>query len=100
MHLYHENMLNKIGSGIGHVIKIDNNTKETSRGKYARIVVVVDLRKPLVLKVNNKNHVQIVNTKIYPIYAFYVGVLAIATLNAVSLRARTLRSVNPFRRKR
>ncbi|OMO53258.1 reverse transcriptase [Corchorus capsularis] len=41
------NILKRIGNQIGHLVRIDANTASTSRGKYARLCVEVDLDTPL-----------------------------------------------------
>ncbi|RYR20260.1 hypothetical protein Ahy_B03g065356 [Arachis hypogaea] len=43
-----ESILKKIGNIIGRTIKVDSNTADIARGKYARICVELDLTKPLV----------------------------------------------------
>ncbi|QHO31323.1 hypothetical protein S83_026012 [Arachis hypogaea] len=45
---YHQSILKKIGNIIGRTIKVDSNTADIARGKYARICVELDLTKPLV----------------------------------------------------
>ncbi|KAL4367934.1 hypothetical protein GQ457_05G017930 [Hibiscus cannabinus] len=45
---YTKSMFRFIANAIGKIIKIDYNTKEGKRGRFARIVVVIDLNKPLV----------------------------------------------------
>ncbi|KAL4313865.1 hypothetical protein AHAS_Ahas15G0027800 [Arachis hypogaea] len=48
--LYDRMVLRKIGNLVGRTIKVDSNTAELSRGKFARMCVEVDLTKPLVGK--------------------------------------------------
>ncbi|XP_016186131.1 uncharacterized protein LOC107627827 [Arachis ipaensis] len=45
---YDEEMLKKIGNVIGQTMKVDVNTAEKSRGKFARLCVQLDLTAPLV----------------------------------------------------
>ncbi|KAL4278157.1 hypothetical protein GQ457_03G033120 [Hibiscus cannabinus] len=45
---YTKSMFRFIANAIGKIIKIDYNTKEGKRGRFARIAVVIDLNKPLV----------------------------------------------------
>ncbi|KAL4362551.1 hypothetical protein GQ457_04G013570 [Hibiscus cannabinus] len=45
---YPKSMLRYIASVIGRVVKIDYNTSEGKRGRFARLAAVVDLNKPLV----------------------------------------------------
>ncbi|KAI9089167.1 hypothetical protein K1719_029446 [Acacia pycnantha] len=44
---YHKSIIRSIGGVFGEVIKVDYNTDSDDRGKFARIVVVIDLTKPL-----------------------------------------------------
>ncbi|XP_016206041.1 uncharacterized protein LOC107646367 [Arachis ipaensis] len=44
---YNRTILEKIGNIIGCTLKVDSNTAEVSREKFARICVEVDLEKPL-----------------------------------------------------
>ncbi|KAF7833197.1 ribonuclease H [Senna tora] len=48
---YEENVLMAIGSAIGAPIKVDTNTIQAARGRFARVCVEVDLKKPLIGKV-------------------------------------------------
>ncbi|XP_057723606.1 uncharacterized protein LOC130939520 [Arachis stenosperma] len=43
---YEKNMLNKIGDVIGRTLKVDTNTADKSRGKFARLCVELDLTAP------------------------------------------------------
>ncbi|RYR65534.1 hypothetical protein Ahy_A03g011470 [Arachis hypogaea] len=55
---YNRTILRKIGNIIGRTLKIDSNTAEVSRGKFARLCVEVALIKPLVAQyqINGVNH--------------------------------------------
>ncbi|KAL4310986.1 hypothetical protein GQ457_01G041260 [Hibiscus cannabinus] len=44
---YNPELFCHIASVVGHVVKIDDNTAAGGRGRFARIVVLVDLNKPL-----------------------------------------------------
>lgn len=66
LHLYHEKLVHKIGSAVGRIIKIDNDTTEANRGKYARIAVAINLRWLLVSKVKVKNYVQLIEYENLP----------------------------------
>ncbi|QHO28903.1 uncharacterized protein LOC127740571 [Arachis duranensis] len=46
--LYDRNILRKIENIIGRTVKVDSNTAELCRGKFARLCVEVDLTKPLI----------------------------------------------------
>ncbi|KAK5774661.1 hypothetical protein PVK06_042517 [Gossypium arboreum] len=50
-HLYKRQILMEIGSLIGKITKLDINTDSRARGRYARIVVFVNLGKPLISKI-------------------------------------------------
>ncbi|KAL4319188.1 hypothetical protein GQ457_18G002400 [Hibiscus cannabinus] len=51
-------LFRRIADVIGRVIKVDYNTKEAGRGKFARLVVLVDLNKPLKACIGIDNFVQ------------------------------------------
>ncbi|KAL4304455.1 hypothetical protein GQ457_10G010860 [Hibiscus cannabinus] len=55
---YCKALFRRIAAVIGSVVKVDYNTKEAGRGKFARIVVLVDLNKPLKSCVGIDNFVQ------------------------------------------
>ena len=46
--LYEAEVLKQIGEAIGKVLRIDTHTALESRGKYARMCIQVDVRKPLI----------------------------------------------------
>lgn len=58
---------------MGKVIKIDYNTFDMLWGKFAPIVVLVDMRKPLKSKVSVKNRVQQVEYESLPQIYFECG---------------------------
>nr|XP_029146221.1 uncharacterized protein LOC114924801 [Arachis hypogaea] len=45
---YEETMLSKIGNVIGRTLKVDTNTADKRRGKFARLCVELNLAEPLV----------------------------------------------------
>ncbi|MBA0692716.1 hypothetical protein Goari_010253, partial [Gossypium aridum] len=47
----YRDLLKAIGSTIGHVIKIDYNTENGTKGKFAHMALNVDLNKPLISKI-------------------------------------------------
>ncbi|XP_052288754.1 uncharacterized protein LOC107176124 [Citrus sinensis] len=51
IYLYHQKTLSKIGQLVGEVIKLNDNTELSTRGKFARIAVRISLAKPLVSEV-------------------------------------------------
>lgn len=73
MHLYHEKMIRKISSAVGRIIKIDNSTRDTLGGQYVRVIISVDLRKPLVSKVQVKNSTQIIEYESLPSVCYSYG---------------------------
>lgn len=44
---YKESWLCKAGDQIGRTIKVDSTTRDTARGRFARVCVEIDLKKPL-----------------------------------------------------
>lgn len=49
IHYNHKRVLRRLGKIIGHVLKINYNTTSATRGKFARIVVELCLKKTLCL---------------------------------------------------
>lgn len=56
LELYSTPFLNRIGSSLGTMLKIDKMTSIHSDGKYARICVELDLSKPLVPHIEVRGH--------------------------------------------
>lgn len=48
--MYKKNVIKSIRERVGHVIKLDDNTCNAQRGHFVRLVVHVDLNKPLISK--------------------------------------------------
>lgn len=48
LHYYHKKIIRMLGHVVGRVLKIDYNTEQATRGKFARITIEVYLDKPLV----------------------------------------------------
>ncbi|KAJ4837111.1 hypothetical protein Tsubulata_038095 [Turnera subulata] len=44
---YHSRILRTLGNLVGRTVKIDSNTTQSKRGKFAKVAVAVDLSKPL-----------------------------------------------------
>ena len=44
---YHKEALLRIGSGLGPVLRVDVNTVTGTRGRFARICIQLDIKKPL-----------------------------------------------------
>ncbi|XP_031091089.1 uncharacterized protein LOC115996090 [Ipomoea triloba] len=55
---FNYNFLEKVGKKMGRPIRADMNTSTGSRGRYARILVEVDITKPLLFKYKLKNKVR------------------------------------------
>lgn len=64
--LYNKKMLHRIRSSIGKLVKIDEIISMALRGKYGRMVVSVNLNKPLVSKVDIKGRVQLIEYENLP----------------------------------
>nr|KJB08190.1 hypothetical protein B456_001G070100 [Gossypium raimondii] len=61
-----KSLLNAIGSTIGEVVKVDDNTKNGMSGRSTHMEAIVDLSKPLILRVCIENALQ----RLYPQYTF------------------------------
>ncbi|XP_019234876.1 PREDICTED: uncharacterized protein At4g02000-like [Nicotiana attenuata] len=55
---YDVEILQRVGSKLGHLLKIDTCTSATTRGRYARICIEVPLERPLKTYINIGNHRQ------------------------------------------
>ncbi|KAL9437499.1 hypothetical protein AB3S75_023378 [Citrus x aurantiifolia] len=73
MHLYHQNILQKIGQLVGEVIKFDDNTELSTRGKFARIAVRISLVQPLVSQIEINGRVQKIEYEGLPVIRFNCG---------------------------
>lgn len=73
IHFYHKNVIQRLGQIIGPVIKIDSNTIAVQRGKFARLVVELDLQKPLVSQFNLEGRIQKVEYENLPTICFGCG---------------------------
>ncbi|MBA0860532.1 hypothetical protein Goshw_018515 [Gossypium schwendimanii] len=49
--MYKKNLLKAKGNIIGQVIKVDDNTENGSRGRFASMAISIDLKQPLVSKI-------------------------------------------------
>ncbi|XP_021598885.1 uncharacterized protein LOC110604906 [Manihot esculenta] len=72
--LYHKPILEQVGSMIGKVIKIDERTLLATRGCFARLVVTVDLTKPLITRILVNENLKVIEYEALPIGCFYCGV--------------------------
>lgn len=71
---YNSEFLMKLGARIGRPIKVDYATSVTSRGKFARLCVEVDLSKPLVPKFSLRNKVRKIEYEGLYLVCFKCGV--------------------------
>ncbi|OMO98612.1 Endonuclease/exonuclease/phosphatase, partial [Corchorus olitorius] len=56
--IFDSNTLRRIGNQLGVLLRVDANTASSSRGRYARICVQVDLDRPLLPRVRIGQHVK------------------------------------------
>ncbi|KAK9200018.1 hypothetical protein WN944_015213 [Citrus x changshan-huyou] len=73
VHLYHQKTLYKISQLVGEVIKFDDNTELSTRGKFARIAVRISLAQPLVSQVEINGRVQKIEYEGLPVICFQCG---------------------------
>ncbi|KAL4273826.1 hypothetical protein GQ457_13G020550 [Hibiscus cannabinus] len=71
--LYQRSMITAIGECIGPVLKIDYQTESGCRGRFARMAVSLDLRKPLVSKLSINGRLQVVEYESLPTIYFECG---------------------------
>ncbi|KAL4354463.1 hypothetical protein GQ457_06G022390 [Hibiscus cannabinus] len=71
--LYKRSFIETIGSQVGFVIKIDFQTENGCRGRFARMAVSLNLRRPLVSKLIINGRPQIVEYKSLPMVCFHCG---------------------------
>lgn len=60
-------MLNKFGSSVRTVIKINDNIVTVSHEKYTSMAVAINLNKPLISKVEIKGRVQLIEYENLPL---------------------------------
>ncbi|KAL4332004.1 hypothetical protein GQ457_07G003470 [Hibiscus cannabinus] len=70
---YTKSMFRCIAGVIGKIVKIDYNTTEGKRGKFARLAVVVDLKKPLISSIIIDNFHQKIEYEGLPIIFYGCG---------------------------
>ncbi|KAL4360837.1 hypothetical protein GQ457_04G024990 [Hibiscus cannabinus] len=71
---YKRSLIEAIGSRIGSVIKIDYQTDNGSRGRFARMAISINMSKPLVSKIVINGLTQIVEYESLPIVCFNCGI--------------------------
>ncbi|XP_028807320.1 uncharacterized protein LOC114762037 [Neltuma alba] len=72
-HYYHKSVLRAIGEVIGQVIKIDYNTEDVDKARFARLAVKLDLTKPLISKINLDGITQYVEYEGLPTICYCCG---------------------------
>lgn len=72
-HLYKRQILMEIGSLIGKITKLDINTDSRARGRYARMVVFVNLGRPLISKILINGNPQRIEYENLPVVCFKCG---------------------------
>lgn len=73
LELFQQEVLSDAGNAIGKMVKVDTHTHESSRGKYARICVEIDLTKPLIGEITIGPHIQLVEYEGLDIICFSCG---------------------------
>ncbi|KAH1130827.1 hypothetical protein J1N35_002205 [Gossypium stocksii] len=69
-HLYNRKILSEIGELKGKVVRLDFNTDSTARGRFARIVIFINLDKPLVSQILINGVIQRIEYESSPIVCF------------------------------
>ncbi|KAL4368016.1 hypothetical protein GQ457_05G029420 [Hibiscus cannabinus] len=71
--LYKRSFIEAIGNQIGSVIKIDFQTDNGCRGRFARMAVSINLQKPLISKIVINGRLQIIEYESLPTVCFKCG---------------------------
>ncbi|KAK8510833.1 hypothetical protein V6N12_009674 [Hibiscus sabdariffa] len=72
--LYKRSFIKAIGNQIGNVIKINFQTDNSCRGRFARMAVSINLKKPLVSKLMINGRLQIIEYESLPTVCFNYGI--------------------------
>ncbi|KAA3469599.1 ATPase GET3 [Gossypium australe] len=72
-YLYNHKIITEIGGMVGKVIKLDTNTDNKARGRFARMAVYIDLDKPLVSQILINGWKQNVEYESLPTICFQCG---------------------------
>ncbi|MBA0736956.1 hypothetical protein Gogos_010442 [Gossypium gossypioides] len=72
-YLYKHKIMAEIGEMVGKVVKLDMNTDNRMRGRFAWMAVYVNLEKPLVSKILINGHSQRVEYEYLPTICFHCG---------------------------
>lgn len=73
---FDEDILLRVGNSIGRAIKVDNTTSLTSRGKFARVCVELDVTKPLLAKFDIEESVYPIEYEGIHLVCFKCGIYA------------------------
>ncbi|CAI0428480.1 unnamed protein product [Linum tenue] len=85
VHFYHKELLFTLGNMIGRAIKLDFNTANQQRAKFARMAAEVDLSKPLVPRIWLDGKWQKVELENLPIVCFECGKIGHTKINCPTL---------------
>ncbi|MBA0787134.1 hypothetical protein Gotri_026777 [Gossypium trilobum] len=69
-HLYNRKTLWEIGELIGKIVRLDFNTNSRARGRFTRIVIFINLDKPLVSQILINGVIQRIEYESLPIVCF------------------------------
>ncbi|KAH1108510.1 hypothetical protein J1N35_012278 [Gossypium stocksii] len=72
-YLYNRKIITEIGELVGIVVKLDLNTDSKSRGRFARMVAYVNLKKPLVSRILINGRIQTVEYESLSTICFHYG---------------------------
>ncbi|KAI9084807.1 hypothetical protein K1719_033213 [Acacia pycnantha] len=93
---YHKSVIRSIGNVFGEIIRVNYNTDSGDRGKFARIVVCLDLTKPHIFKILVDDELIFMEYEGFPTICFNCGIWAssrsLPSENGFSLR-RPLRKL-------
>lgn len=73
MELYGSSVVERMGNLIGKAVRIDPHTKESIRGRYARVHVEIDLHQPLIPYVWVEDRLQVVEYEGLDLICFSCG---------------------------
>ncbi|MBA0609363.1 hypothetical protein Godav_021426, partial [Gossypium davidsonii] len=72
--LYHKPILEEVGATVGKVVLIDERTMNASRGRFAKIAVLIDLTKPLITRIRVNGKIKVVEYESLHIVCFKCGI--------------------------
>lgn len=58
---------------VGNVIKLDDHTSNAQRGRFVRMAILIDLKKPLISKIKVDGYIQRVEYEFPPNVCFLCG---------------------------